>query len=188
MIENYDEIMMNFEDEMEKKIHRLKYEFTIVRAGRVSSKMLDKISANYYGTMTPISQMANISVPEARMIVISPWDISAVKEINKAILGSDLGVTPTDDGRIIRLVFPSVTEEKRKEIVKDVKKMAEEKRISVRTERKEILERFKVYEKEKKMSEDECKSACDHVQKIVDKYNGIIDKITEEKEREVMEV
>ena len=188
MFEKYDEIMFEFEDEMDKKIHRMKYEFTIIRAGRVNSRMLDKILVNFYGTMTPINQMANISVSEARMIVISPWDISTVKEINKAILASDLGVTPTDDGRLIRLVFPAVTEEKRKEIVKDVKRIAEETRISVRTERKEVLELFKSAEKEKKMSEDECKNACDEVQKIVDKFNGIIDKLAQEKEKEVMEV
>jgi len=188
MIENFDEIMLEFEEELEKKISRLKYEFTIIHAGRVNSRMLDKISVNYYGTMTPVSQMANISVPEGRMIVISPWDISSVKEINKAILGSDLGVTPTDDGRIIRLVFPSVTEEKRKEIVKDVKKFAEETRIGVRTERKDVLEKFKNAEKEKKMTEDEHKSASDNVQKMVDKFNGIIDKLAEQKEKEIMEV
>ena len=188
MIENYDEIMLEFHESLEKRLSRMKYEFTIIRAGRVNSRMLDKIVVNYYGTMTPINQMANIAVPEGRMIVISPWDISAVKEINKAIQSSDLGVTPTDDGRIIRLVFPSVTEEKRKEIVKDVKKIAEETRIGVRTERKEILEKFKSAEKEKKMTEDEHKSASDEMQKLVDKFNGIIDSVAEEKEKEVMEV
>ena len=113
-LENYDEVMLEFEDKLNQKIDRLKNEYLMIRAGRANPKMLDKVVANYYGTMTPINQMANISVPEARMIVISPWDISTVKEINKAILASDLGITPTDDGRVIRLVFPALTEDRRR--------------------------------------------------------------------------
>jgi ribosome recycling factor len=188
MIENYDDVMLRFQDNIEKRLSKLKYDFTAIRAGRVSVRMLDNILANYYGTLTPITQMANIMVPEARMIVISPWDISTVKEINKAILASDLGVTPTDDGRVIRLVFPSPTEDKRKELVRDVKKLAEEARISVRNERKDALEIFKSAEKDKKMTEDELSLATDEVQKTVDKYNGIIDNLAEQKEKEVMEV
>ena len=115
--------------------------------------------------MTPITQMANISVPEARMIVISPWDISTVKEINRAILASDIGVTPTDDGRVIRLVFPALTEEKRKEIVKDVKKLCEETKIGIRNERKDVLEIFKAAEKDKKLTKDELENANNEVQK-----------------------
>ncbi len=188
MIENYDEIMLEFEDKLEKKIDRLKYEYTIIRAGRANPRMLDKILVDYYGTMTPISQMANISVPEARMIVISPWDISTVKEINKAILSSDLGVTPTDDGRLIRLVFPSLTEERRKEIVKEVKKIAEEAKIGVRNERKDILDLFKNAEKNKTITKDELDFASESVQKLVDKCNSNIDGLCEQKEKEVMEV
>ena len=188
MIENYDEIMLEFEDKLEKKIDRLKYEYTIIRAGRANPRMLDKILVDYYGTMTPISQMANISVPEARMIVISPWDISTVKEINKAILASDLGVTPTDDGRLIRLVFPSLTEERRKELVKDVKKIAEETKIAVRNERKEFLDFFKNEEKNKKITKDELEEYTDKAQKLVDKCNTNIDSICAQKEKEIMEV
>lgn len=187
-LENYDEIMFNFEDGLSKKIDRLKTEYTMIRAGRANPKMLDKIVANYYGAMTPINQMANISVPEARMIVISPWDISTVKEINKAILASDLGVTPSDDGRVIRLVFPALTEDRRKEIVKDVKKICEETKIGIRNERKDVLEIFKSAEKNKKMTEDELSQAEDEVQKLVDKYNGIADSLCEAKEKDVLEV
>ena len=188
MLENYNELLKEFKEKLEKKVDRLSYEYSTIRAGRANPKMLDKIFVNYYGVMTPLNQMANISVPEARMIVISPWDISTVKEINKSILASDLGITPTDDGRVIRLVFPALTEDRRKEIVKEVKKIAEEIRIGVRNERKDILEVFKNAEKEKKMTKDELESGNDDVQDLVDKYNGIIDKICLDKEKEVMEV
>ncbi len=188
MLENMDGIMRDFENELQKRVDRLKYEYTMIRAGRANPRMLDKIYVSYYGTMTPLNQMANISVPEARMIMISPWDISSVKEINKAIMASDLGITPTDDGRVIRLVFPALTEEKRKEIVKDVKRVAEETRIAVRNDRKDILEKFKSAEKDKNMTKDELDDASDKVQKIVNKFNGIIDSVCAEKEKEVMEV
>lgn len=188
MIEDYDEIMRDFKKRLETKIDRLKYEFSIIHAGRVNARMLDKVLVNYYGTPTPITQMANIAVPEGRLIVISPWDVSVIKEVNKAIMSSDLGVTPTDDGRVVRLAFPAVTEEKRREIVKDVKRISEEFRIGIRGERKDFIEKFRAAEKDKKMSEDELKFATDEIQKMVDKYNGIIDSLTEQKEKEVMEV
>lgn len=188
MLENYDEIMLSFDDGLQKKVDRLKYEYTIIRAGRANPRMLDKVLVNYYGTMTPLSQMSNISVPEARMILISPWDISTVKEINKAIMASDLGVTPTDDGRVIRLVFPALTEERRRDIVKEVKRLAEDAKIGVRNERKDVLETFKQAEKDKQLSKDELEDAQDEVQKMVDKYNGIIDSLCATKEKEVLEV
>ena len=188
MLEDFDINFLEFEENLTKRIDRMKYEYSIIRAGRANPRMLDKVCANYYGVMTPISQMANISVPEARMIVVSPWDISTVKEINKAILASDIGVTPTDDGRLIRLVFPSLTEERRKEIAKEVKKIAEETRISVRTFRKDVLEVFKQAEKDKKLTKDELETANEKVQKIVDSYNGVIDDLCTTKEKEIMEV
>ncbi len=187
-LENFDEIMLNFEDALNKKIDRLKYEYSIIRAGRANAKILEKVLVNYYGTMTPVTQMANVSVPEARMILISPWDISTVKEINKAILASDIGVTPTDDGRIIRLVFPSLTEDRRKEIVKEVKKICEETKIGIRNERKDVLEIFKNAEKDKKLTKDELESANEDVQKLVDKFNDLADNLSNQKEKEVMEV
>lgn len=188
MLENMDELMLEFEEKLEKRIERLRYEYSIIRAGRANPKMLDKVLVNYYGVMTPLSQMSNISVPEARMLLISPWDISTVKEINKAILSSDLGITPTDDGRVIRLVFPALTEERRKEIVKEVKKIAEEVRISIRNDRKEILEVFKNAEKDKKLTKDELEGATENVQKLINKFNGIVDKTCEDKEKDIMEV
>ena len=187
-LENYDEIMLEFEDKLIQKTNRLKNEYLMIRAGRANPKMLDKIVANYYGTMTPINQMANIAVPEARMIVISPWDISTVKDINKAIMASDLGITPTDDGRIIRLVFPALTEDRRKEIVKDVKKVCEETKIAIRNERKDVLEIFKNAEKDKKMTKDDLDFANEEVQKLVDKYNQNADTLCLTKEKEVLEV
>lgn len=188
MLENYDEIMLSFEDSLQERIDWLKNEYSMIRAGRANPKMLDKIFVSFYGTMTPLSQMANISVPEARMIVISPWDISTVKDINKAILASDLGVTPVDDGRIIRLNFPQLTEEKRKEIAKDVRKVAEDARIGIRNERKDVLEKLKAGERDKLMSKDELESAQNSVQKLVDKYNAIVDEVAGQKEKEVMEI
>ena len=188
MLENYDEIMLTFEDGLSSKIDWLKSEYVTIRAGRANPKMLDKIFVSFYGTMTPIAQMANISVPEARMIVISPWDISTVKDINKAILASDLGVTPVDDGRIIRLTFPQLTEEKRREIAKDVRKIAEEAKIGIRNERKDVLEKFKSAEHDKLMSKDELEGAQTSVQKLVDKYNAIVDDLSMQKEKEVMEI
>lgn len=187
-LENYEEIIFNFEDALNKKIERQKYEYSMIKAGRANAHMLDKITANYYGTQTPINQMANISVPEARMLLISPWDVSTVKEITKAILASDLGITPTDDGRVIRLVFPLLTEERRREIVKDVKKICEETKIAIRNERRDMLEVFKKAEKDKQISKDDLTEGETDVQKLVDKYNAVADEVCAKKEKEIMEV
>lgn len=188
MIEDYESIIHKFSHNLDNRIDRLVHEFLMVRAGRANPKMLDKIVVDYYGTKTPLNQIANLSVPEAHMILISPWDISTVKEINKAILSSDLGITPVDDGRVIRLYFPSLTEERRKEIVKEVRKIAEEARIGVRNDRKDCLDIFKDREKAKEISKDELEGASSRVQKIVDKYNAEIDDICLKKEKEIMEV
>ncbi len=187
-LENYDEIMLDFEEKLDKKIERLNYEYSIIRAGRANPRMLDKVMVNYYGTMTPLSQTSNISVPEARMIVISPWDTSLVKEINKAILASDLGVSPSDDGRVIRLVFPALTEERRKEIVKKVKAICEETKVGIRNDRRDVLEVFKKAEKDKKMTEDDRKTAENEVQKVTDKYTQLADSTCAAKEKDIMEI
>lgn len=187
-IENYDENMLVCEDNMEKKINWLKNEYATIRAGRANARMLDKVVANFYGTPTPINQMANIAVPEARMITISPWDISQIKEINKAIIGSDLGVTPSDDGRIIRLVFPMPTEEKRKELVKTAKKVAEDAKIGVRNERRDVLEIFRKMEKNKEISKDILEQIEKEVQKLTDKYIDMVDKVSSDKEKEILEI
>jgi len=187
-MQNYNEILKKFEEDLNKRTERLAYEYSIIRAGRANPKMLDKILVDYYGTPTPINQMANISVPEARLIVISPWDISQVKEINKAIIASDIGVHPNDDGRLIRLAFPPVTEEKRKEIVKDVKKLCEEAKVNIRADRRDVLEVYKKAQKDKQLSEDELKGAETAVQKIVDKVNAHADSMCANKEKEVLEI
>lgn len=187
-LENYDEIMLDFEEKLDKKIERLNYEYSIIRAGRANPRMLDKVMVNYYGSMTPLSQTSNISVPEARMIVISPWDTSLVKEINKAILASDLGVSPSDDGRVIRLVFPALTEERRKEIVKKVKAICEETKVGIRNDRRDVLEIFKKAEKDKKMTEDDRKTAENEVQKVTDKYTQLADSTCAAKEKDIMEI
>ncbi len=187
-LENYDEIMLNFEEGLTKKIDRLKYEYSIIRAGRANPKMLDKVTANYYGVMTPIAQMANISVPEARMIVISPWDISTVKEINKAILASDLGVTPTDDGRVIRLNFPMLTEERRRDLVKQTRKLVEDTKVICRNARRDAIDEIKKLKKDGEITEDAEASYEKDVQKILDENSAKIEKLMDEKEKEIMQV
>ncbi|MDR0850270.1 MAG: ribosome recycling factor [Christensenellaceae bacterium] len=188
MIENYSKVLDDFEDKLNKRTDRLSQEYSIIRAGRANPKILDKIFVDYYGTPTPIGQMANITVPEARMITISPWDISLVKEVTKAIQSSDLGVNPSDDGRIIRLTFPALTEERRKEIVKEVKKICEDAKIGIRNDRHDVLEFFKKAEKDKEMSKDEITKAEADVKKLMDKYNSEADELCLKKEKEVLSV
>lgn len=177
-----------FEAKLDKIIEAFKSELNKVRAGRANPHLLDKIMVDYYGTPTPIANMANISVPEARLITISVWDTSAIKSVSKAIMASDLGITPTDDGKIIRLVFPQLTEERRKELAKSVKKTAEDFRVSVRNERRDILEQFKKVKKENNISEDEMSSLEKDVQKATDQTIANIDKLLATKEKEIMEV
>ena len=188
MIENYNKVLDEFEENLIKRTDRLGQEYSVIRAGRANPKILDKILVDYYGTMTPIGQMANINVPEARTITISPWDITLVKEVVKAILASDLGVTPSDDGRVIRLNFPTLTEERRKEIVKDVKKICEDAKIGIRNDRRDILEVFKKAEKDKEMSKDEMVKAEADVKKLMDKYNAEADELCAKKEKEILSV
>ncbi len=187
-IPGYDEYMLLAEENMEKKVDWLKGEYQTIRAGRANPRMLDKILVNFYGTMTPINQMANIAVPEARMITITPWDMNQVKEVVKAIQTSGLGVNPSDDGRIIRLVFPMPTEERRKEITKNVKKAAEDAKIGIRNERRDLLEQFKKMEKNKEISKDVLDSIEKEVQKLTDSFVNIIDKLSQNKEKEILEI
>lgn len=188
MIENYNQVLSDFENSLNKRTDRQSQEYSIIRAGRANPKMLDKIMVDCYGTPTPIGQMANINVPEARTITISPWDISLVKEVVKAIQTSDLGVNPSDDGRMIRINFPALTEERRKEIVKDVKKICEDAKIGIRNDRHDVLEIFKTAEKDKQMSKDEMTKAEADVKKLMDKYNAEADDICAKKEKEVLSV
>lgn len=159
-----------------------------VRAGRANPAILNKIKVDYYGVPTPISQVAGISVPEARMIVIQPWDTSILKEIEKEILKSDIGINPNNDGKVIRLVFPELNEERRKEIVKEIKKLAEEAKIAIRATRRDSIDLFRKMQKNSEITEDELKSAEEDIQKITDKNIEEIDKILADKEKEVMNV
>ena len=177
-----------YEEKMNKSISVLEENFAEVRAGRANPAILNKITVDYYGTPTPINQLAGISVPEARMIVIQPWDANVLKEIEKEILKSDIGINPNNDGKVIRLTFPELNEERRKEIVKDVRKMAEEAKVAVRAIRREGIDEAKKEQKDGDITEDELKQAENEIQKITDKSIEEIDKILESKEKEVMSV
>ena len=183
-----EELIMTYEDKMEKSLDNLYSEYTSIRAGRANPHILDKITVDYYGTPTPLQQVGNISVPEARMIVIQPWEASILKDIEKALLMSDLGLTPTNDGKMIRLVFPELTEERRKELVKDVKKKGENAKVAVRNIRRDAMDAIKKKGKEDGISEDEIKEYQDDVQKSTDKYVAKIDAAVEEKSKEILAV
>ena len=176
------------EERMEKTLNVLADNFANVRAGRANPAILNKVMVDYYGVPTPINQMAGISVPEARLIVIQPWDASVLKEIEKAILASDIGLNPNNDGKVIRLSFPELTEERRKELVKDIKKLAEECKVAIRNSRRDGMDLAKKLEKDGEMTEDELKQAENEIQKITDKSIDEIDEILEKKEKEIMSV
>ena len=182
-----EELIMTYEDKMEKSLDNLYSEYTSIRAGRANPHILDKITVDYYGTPTPLQQVGNISVPEARMIVIQPWEASILKDIEKVLLMSDLGLTPTNDGKMIRLVFPELTEERRKELVKDVKKKGEAAKVAIRNIRRDGNDAFKKL-KGSDVSEDEIKDMEDDLQKLTDKYVKEVDKAVEAKSKEVMTV
>ena len=175
-------------EKMEKSINVYSEKLSEVRAGRANPAILNKVKIDYYGTPTPINQVAGVSVPEARLIVIQPWDMSILKEIEKAILASDIGINPNNDGKVIRLAFPELTEERRKDLVKDIKKMAEEAKIVIRTIRRDGIEEAKQEQKNGDMTEDELKQAENEIQKLTDKSVEEIDKILVNKEKEVMSV
>ena len=176
------------EEKMNKTISVLEQNFSEVRAGRANVSILNKVMVEYYGVPTPINQVAGISVPEARLIVIQPWDASLLKEIEKSILTADIGINPNNDGKVIRLAFPDLTEERRKEIVKDIKKMAEDAKISIRSIRRDGIDEFKIKEKEGTISKDDLATAEDQIQKITDRKTGKIDEITTLKEKEIMSI
>ena len=177
-----------YEEKMEKSINAMMDEFASIRAGRANPHVLDKIKVDYYGTPTPIQQVGNISVPEARMIVIQPWEKSLIKAIEKAIQASDLGINPSNDGSVIRLVFPERTEDRRKELAKDVKKKGEAAKVAVRNIRRDANEAFKKQEKNNEISEDDLKDATEQIQKITDKAIEKIDKAVENKTKEILTV
>ena len=182
-----DERIQKYEEKMKKTLGSLEAELTTIRAGRANPHVLDKIAVDYYGSPTPIQQVANVSVPEARMIQIQPWEKSMLKAIEKAILTSDIGINPTNDGTSIRLVFPELTEDRRKELAKDVKKKGEEAKVAVRNIRRDGNVAFKKL-KGTEISEDEIKDLEDELQKITDKYIAQVDKMVEAKSKEIMTV
>ena len=181
---DYNEI----EEKMKKTLSVLKENLSEIRAGRANPAILNKIKIDYYGVPTPINQVAGISVPEARMIVIQPWDASILKEIEKELLKSDIGINTNNDGKVIRLAFPELNEERRKEIVKEVKKLAEDAKVSLRAIRRDGIDEFKLMEKEGVISEDDRRRAEETIQKITDKNTEEVDKILNEKERDIMSI
>jgi ribosome recycling factor len=181
---DYNEI----KEKMNKTISVFTENLSEIRAGRANPAILNKIKVDYYGVSTPISQVAGISVPEARLIVIQPWDVNILKEIEKEILKSDIGINPNNDGKVLRLAFPELNEERRKEIVKDIKKLAEDAKVAVRSIRRDAIDGFRKQQKDSEITEDELKVAEDEVQKITDSMIAEIDEILANKEKEVMSV
>ena len=175
-------------EKMDKTINALVNEFGSVRAGRATPAVLDRILVDYYGTPTPINQLAGISVPEGRMLQVMPYDASALTAIEKAIQQSDIGINPQNDGKLIRLHFPPLTEERRKELVKDIKNMAEEGKVAIRAHRRDAIEKFKAMKKNSEITEDDLAECEKKVQNITDKYTKEIDELTTKKEKEVLEI
>ena len=173
---------------MGKSLANLEEEFAGIRAGRANPHVLDKLRVDYYGTPSPIQSVANVSAPEPRMIQIQPWEASMVKEIEKAIMCSDLGINPTNDGKVIRLVFPELTEERRKELAKDIKKKGENAKVAVRNIRRDAIDHFKKIGKEEDLSEDEIKDLEDTIQKLTDEYVAKVDKAVDAKSKEILTV
>lgn len=183
-----DERVKVYETKMTKTLDTLEREYVSIRAGRANPHVLDKLTVDYYGTPTPIQQVGNISVPEARMIMIQPWESKLIKAIEKAILASDIGITPSNDGKSIRLVFPELTEERRKELAKDVKKKGEAAKVAVRNIRRDANEAFKKQSKAKEISEDDLTDLEEAVQKMTDKFIEKVDKAIDAKTKEIMTV
>ncbi|HOA54628.1 MAG: ribosome recycling factor [Acetivibrionales bacterium] len=178
----------DIENKMARAISALKEELAGIRAGRANPAILDKITVDYYGVPTPINQLSSISVPEARVIVIQPWEAKMLKDIEKAIQKSDIGINPNNDGNVLRLIFPVLTEERRKELTKQVKKYGENAKIAIRAVRREAIDDFKTQKKNSEITEDDLKVAENDVQKLTDKYIAEVDKVVENKEKEIMEV
>ena len=183
-----DERLKSFADKMDKSLSNLEEEFAGIRAGRANPHVLDKLRVDYYGTPSPIQSVANVSVPEPRMIQIQPWEGSMIKEIEKAIMTSDLGINPTNDGKVIRLVFPELTEERRKELAKDIKKKGENAKVAVRNIRRDAIDHLKKMGKAEDISEDEIKDLEDSVQKLTDQNVAKIDAAIETKSKEILTV
>ena len=182
------ENIKDIEGRMQKSVDNLKEEYVTIRAGRANPHILDRLRVDYYGTPTPIQQVANVSVPEARMIQIQPWEASLIKDIEKAILGSDLVLTPNNDGKTIRLVFPELTEDRRKELAKDIKKKGDNAKVAIRNIRRDANDAIKKENKAGDISDDEAKNSEDEIQKITDKYIAMIDSAIDDKTKEILTV
>lgn len=183
-----DTKLVQFNEKMNKTVDVLREEYAAIRAGRANPHLLDKLRVDYYGQPSALQAVANVSVPEARVIQIQPWESKLIKEIEKAILHSDLGLTPSNDGKVIRLVFPELTEERRKDLVKDVKKKAENAKVAVRNIRRDANDMFKKQNKASEISEDEFKHLEDEIQKLTDKFINEIEKVMEDKSKEILTV
>jgi len=183
-----NELKKKMADKMEAAINVLKKEFATIRTGRASLSLLDAIKVDYYGTMTPLNQVATLAVPESRLITIQPWDAGVLSDIEKAVMNSDMGLTPTNDGKLVRISIPQLTEERRKEIVKTAKKNAEEGKVAIRNNRRDANEEIKKLEKDKTISQDDLKKSQTKIQEITDKYIDRVDDILKHKEKEIMEV
>ena len=176
------------QERMDKTIENLEEKLSEIRAGRANPAILNKVKIDYYGTPTPINQVAGVSVPEARMIMIQPWDVSVLKNIEKAIIASEIGINPNNDGKVIRLVFPELTEERRKDLVKEIKKYAEDAKVAVRNARRDGIEKAKTMQKNGELTEDDLKNAENEIQKITDNRIEKIEKIVEAKELDIMSI
>jgi len=183
-----DEMYQAYETKMTKTIGNLKERFSAIRAGRANPAVLDKITVDYYGQPTPVNQLSNISVPEARVIVIQPWEPKLLREVEKAIQKSDIGINPNNDGKVLRLTFPVLTEERRKELIKQTKKLAEEAKVAVRSIRRDAVESFKKQKKAGDMTEDDLKDAEKEIQNITEKFVEKVDQVLAEKEKEIMDI
>lgn len=184
----YKDLVTKSEETMKKSINFLKEDLATIRAGKANPKLLDKIQVSYYGSMTPLNQVANISVPEPRSIIIQPWDSSLIKEIEKAIMTSELGINPSNDGKMIRLVIPPLTEERRRDLIKQIKKEVENAKVAIRNIRRDTNEDLKKLEKSSELTKDDLKKAEEEMQKLTDKYIKFTDDIYRDKEKEILEV
>lgn len=182
------DLHVELEEQMEKTIEALKFEFGTIRAGRANASMLDKVRVDYYGTPTPVNQIAAVAVSEGRVLTITPWDKSVIHAIEKAISDSDIGIAPSNDGSVIRLTVPQLTEERRKELAKKANKASESFKVRIRNERRDANDKIKKMEKAAELTEDDAKKATDEVQKMTDKYIKVIDQLTDEKEKDILSV
>jgi len=186
--EKLNEMLLGYEEKLSKRFDHLKNEFIAVRAGRVDTRIVERVTIDYFGTMTPIKNLANISCTDARTIVVNPWDGSALSSMVKALTAANLGTTPVDDGRVIRLIFPQLTAETRKDLVKKVHKLAEDTRVGMRNERRDALDQLKKINNTDKLSEDDVKNVEHDVQKMLDDYIGNVDSALAQKEKDILTI